>query len=438
MIETLRIQNFKSIKDATVNLKDVNLLIGPNNSGKSNFFAALELLKGWLKSGIVPNDLERFYYKKQLPNFQDYPKGYNQLLTFTITKQLKNKQFFIYKIEFSSGGNHPSISEFQGICDNEIDFCLDDIELIDNYFYQYALIDTSNNFYNNTFFEKNKERLNHNNSISFLEKTTIKGNYLMPFNYIGTNPTKNANFSFNFLEEEIFNFNTEFAPILFQQITSLKTYSIEVNSLKKAYPTLANERQMNEDGSNLVAFLDNMRDENPKIIQRIEKDLKYCIPEFTALRFQKIEVAKESDLYKIHGDKTYKKIGLYDTFGQTYWANELSEGTLYFLALLAIIHQPNPPKLLLLEEPEKGIHPRRISEIMDFIFELAELKNIQVILSTHSTQVVDEFKEMPENIFVFDKPDDATIIRNLQTDILDVDNEKLKAKGIPPIEWLYG
>ena len=105
---------------------------------------------------------------------------------------------------------------------------------------------------------------------------------------------------------------------------------------------------------------------------------------------------------------------------------------------MAIIHQPNPPKLLLLEEPEKGIHPRRISEIMDFIFELAELKNIQVILSTHSTQVVDEFKEMPENIFVFDKPDDARIIRNLQTDILDVDNEKLKAKGIPPIEWLYG
>jgi AAA15 family ATPase/GTPase len=53
MIETLRIQNFKSIKDATVNLKDVNLLIGPNNSGKSNFFAALDFLKDWFLEGRI-------------------------------------------------------------------------------------------------------------------------------------------------------------------------------------------------------------------------------------------------------------------------------------------------------------------------------------------------------------------------------------------------
>ena len=43
MLKRVSIQNFKSLKDVTLDLQKVNLLIGPNNSGKTNFLKALEL-----------------------------------------------------------------------------------------------------------------------------------------------------------------------------------------------------------------------------------------------------------------------------------------------------------------------------------------------------------------------------------------------------------
>ncbi|TAK41242.1 MAG: ATP-binding protein, partial [Saprospiraceae bacterium] len=132
--------------------------------------------------------------------------------------------------------------------------------------------------------------------------------------------------------------------------------------------------------------------------------------------------------------KTFKRLGVQDKYGQIYWAGELSDGTLYFLALLAIIHQPYPPKLLMVEEPENGIHPRRIKEIIDYFFTIAEEKGIQVILTTHSTVVIDQFKDLPESIFVFDKKDQSTQIRNLLTDIIAEDKQKSKKLHVPELD----
>ena len=162
-----------------------------------------------------------------------------------------------------------------------------------------------------------------------------------------------------------------------------------------------------------------------------------CIPELSGLRFENVEVKKDDDLFKIYGDKTFKRLGLYDKVNKlTYWADELSEGTLYFLALLCIVHQPNPPKLLLLEEPEKGIHPRRIHEVMKFIFQLAEDKDIQVIMTSHNEHVLEEFAIIPEAVFIFDKDDEgATFVKNLQKDIIEPDTKKAIELGIDPIDY---
>ncbi|AMJ67453.1 hypothetical protein AXW84_20005 [Hymenobacter sp. PAMC 26628] len=119
------------------------------------------------------------------------------------------------------------------------------------------------------------------------------------------------------------------------------------------------------------------------------------------------------------------KLRFFDKNDIGYWAEEVSEGVLYFLALLCIVHQPDPPKLLLLEEPEKGIHPRRIKEVMDFIFELARLRGIQIILTSHSPYVVDYFADIPECISVFDRENGETIIRNAG-DIIEETNAKLE------------
>ena len=221
-------------------------------------------------------------------------------------------------------------------------------------------------------------------------------------------------------------------------IDNLTIYRPDPNSFQKPFPILPNQLLINYNVSNLVAFFDALRDEYPDNFKAIERDLQKCIPEFSGLRFENVEVSKNEDLFKIYGDKTFKRIGLYDTVKKvTFWADEVSEGVLYFLALLCIVHQPNPPKLLLLEEPEKGIHPRRIHEVMKFIFQLAEDKDIQVIMTSHNEHVLQEFRLNPEAVFIFDKDEEgATFVKNLQKGVIEPDTQKAIEFGVEPIDYL--
>ena len=189
---------------------------------------------------------------------------------------------------------------------------------------------------------------------------------------------------------------------------------------------------VSDDASNLIAFFDRIRDEYPSAFAQIRVDLNKCVPEFTEINFQNIESTQE--LVKQFGDKTFKRIGLTDGRQNIrYWADELSEGTLYFLALLCIINQPNPPKLLLLEEPEKGVHPRRIHEVFQFILQLVEERDIQVIMTTHSPVMLDMFAEMPESVFIFDKDEEgATHVKNLQRDVIEPETAKSEELGLEP------
>jgi predicted ATPase len=205
---------------------------------------------------------------------------------------------------------------------------------------------------------------------------------------------------------------------------SIIIYQPDISKLKVP-GKLGEESYVDSDGSNLVSFLDNMRDQSHEIYDRIITDFKECLKDFKDIRFRKVKNNGTID----------KVIGLLDQKGRIFWANELSEGTLYFLALLSIIHQPNPPKLLLLEEPEKGIHPRRIHEVMEYIFRLAEEKEIQIILTTHNTQLVDEFEDIPQSVFIFEMINGETKIKNLLTDVIEPANKKSKEKGLPFIKY---
>jgi energy-coupling factor transporter ATP-binding protein EcfA2 len=81
MLQTVTIQNFKSLRDVTVNLQKVNLLIGPNNSGKSNFLKALAFLKEHYNQRIFPNtvDFSRLFYKHK---YNSYVTGPNNSIAF--------------------------------------------------------------------------------------------------------------------------------------------------------------------------------------------------------------------------------------------------------------------------------------------------------------------------------------------------------------------
>jgi predicted ATPase len=97
-------------------------------------------------------------------------------------------------------------------------------------------------------------------------------------------------------------------------------------------------------------------------------------------------------------------------------ATHLSDGTLHYLALLAILCDPNPPPLVCIEEPELGLHPDVFTTLPGLFREASE--RCQIIVTTHSVDFVDAMTETPEAILVCERDQEGTTIR--RPDHLDI------------------
>lgn len=98
-------------------------------------------------------------------------------------------------------------------------------------------------------------------------------------------------------------------------------------------------------------------------------------------------------------------------------ATRLSDGTLRYLCLLAILCHPNPPPLVCIEEPELGLHPDVLPTLAELLKEASE--RTQLIVTTHSDVLVDALTDRPETVLVAEKTEGGTRLQRL-------DAEKLK------------
>jgi predicted ATP-dependent endonuclease of OLD family len=224
MLEQVRIQNFKSLKDVTLDLQKVNLLIGPNNSGKSNFLKALEFLS---KSLFPP-------YEHRTYEYLTFKHDKDLKIQIQNRSKTKDKDFHdreIYKnlrLEINIS-NKKVLTYFDNFDENPF---VEDV--------------------GTTFFLDDKateEIYNQSMYIPFSKRDLFK--YILDEN--------------NYL---IYNPN----PI----------------ELSKPFPILPNQERISEDASNLIAFFDNIRDKYRDNFESIEADLKLCVPEFTRIVFDNI------------------------------------------------------------------------------------------------------------------------------------------------------
>ena len=89
-------------------------------------------------------------------------------------------------------------------------------------------------------------------------------------------------------------------------------------------------------------------------------------------------------------------------------AAQVSDGMLLVLAYLTILYLPHPPRALLIEEPENGIHPKRLQDVLQILRDLiAEQGHTQIILTTHSPYVVDQFQ--PSEVSLCHKEEDGSV-----------------------------
>ncbi len=113
-------------------------------------------------------------------------------------------------------------------------------------------------------------------------------------------------------------------------------------------------------------------------------------------------------------------------------AARLSDGTLRYLCLLAILYHPTPPPLICLEEPEIGLHPDLISGLAEMLKEASQ--RTQLIVTTHSDLLVSKFTDQPEAVVICERTPEGTTLKRLKADDL---KEWLEEYSLGEV-WLKG
>ena len=113
-------------------------------------------------------------------------------------------------------------------------------------------------------------------------------------------------------------------------------------------------------------------------------------------------------------------------------ATRLSDGTLRYLCLLAVLCHPEPPPLVCIEEPELGMHPDIIPTIARLLKEASE--RTQFIVTTHSDLLVDALSDEPESVVVCEKVRGQTQMQRLDASQLGQWLEKYRLGEL----WMKG
>ncbi|WP_421977585.1 AAA family ATPase [Roseivirga seohaensis] len=323
MIDYLEIEGYKSIKELKIELKPINILIGSNGAGKSNFISFFKLL--------------RAIFNQRLQHFVLEEGKADNLLYFG----RKRTEYLFGKVIFKEGR--------------------------DNNAYYFAL---APNKQGGLFIEQ--EGAGYNVSRDHY------GNY----------------FSKNNLEESrvaIENYpRNQYLRDYLKQLQIFHFHDTSSTSSLRRDCDVENNRYLNHDGSNLPAYLYYMKVKHPIVYKRIEYTVRSVAPFFDHFI---LEPSRLGDgRIELRWNET-------DDVDSNFSASQFSDGTIRFIALATLLLQPEPPKVIIIDEPELGLHPFAISKLAGMI--QAASSRTQLIISTQSVNLVDQFD--PGDIIAVDR-----------------------------------
>lgn len=143
-----------------------------------------------------------------------------------------------------------------------------------------------------------------------------------------------------------------------------------------------------------------------RVEKRVDADGQNLIPVLHTLYTGDREFRKDTDLamraafgddydelvFPPAADQRIQLLVRWKTLRREQSAADLSDGTLRFLFLLTVLASPSPPPLIAIDEPETGLHPSMLPIVAEYAVDAAE--RTQLILTTHSPQFLDAFEEI--------------------------------------------
>lgn len=206
-------------------------------------------------------------------------------------------------------------------------------------------------------------------------------------------------------------------PGLRERIITSRGYVLDHRAIAApVYPVSSDE--LASDGGNLAARLAGLRDRAPVAYEGLHAELLSLFPEYTQLV---LDPARGGFFLRLaNGAANATAPETANDSASLVPADELSQGTLYTLALLALAHDPAPPAVVCIEELDRGIHPRLLRGVRDVLYRLAypadyghDRPPTQVIATTHSPHLLDLFSEHPEEVVIAEKSGRAATFSRL-------------------------
>jgi predicted ATPase len=334
------IKGYKSIKDISLDITDMNVLIGQNGAGKSNFISVFKLLRNIIE--------ERLQYTVQKQG------GAESLLHYG-SKETKRISL---GVDFN-----PNMYQIDLVVSQN-----------DSLFIEKEMC------YFDTGYNINPYRENINNA-GATESALIE--YTKKYKHgVGVHVYKVMK------EWRVYHFHD----------------TSETAGVKK-YCSIIDNLFLFEDASNLAAFLYIMRETENEYYERIVKTIQLVIPFFKDFSLRPNPLNSETIRLEWQ-DKFSDKI---------FSPHEFSDGSLRFICMATLLLQKKMPKLILLDEPELGLHPSAVTILAGLLKKAS--KRSQVIVSTQSVNLVNEFDG--EDIIVSERNNGATIFNRLDPERLE-------------------
>lgn len=373
MLKSIRIQNFKSYKDTTLELAPLTLMIGANASGKTNAIEALKLIN-YIIDNVKTDDIKRFFdagtmrgtlsslygeIKKEIEfNFRFYDTKESmskfdfKLKNINNSCQIISENLYlnskpIYTAKVGSGKNKDSkdysLYNSEGVSSwKAVDFPLDSLSL---HFYPY-------------YYEIINDMGKDSNSNP------------LPQNHLTTSKKVEDG-----LKNMIF---LDALPC------KMRDYEEKINN--------KNDNNLTTDGSNLSAVIFKLCNEkkNKAKNKKALLDFIKSLPEQNISDITFIETNPGGKNKEIANDDVM--VQLVETFGENekvMSASLLSDGTLRVLAIGSLLLSAPKGTLLVIEEIDNGVHPSRINELMQQIKDIATSRKLQVLITSHNPALLD-------------------------------------------------